>query len=355
MLTPYRRHRADCKHRSRRYKGCSCPIWIQGVLDGAPVRRSLDLTNWEAAHRRIQELEIHGDGNVFTVSEAAERFLKDREAMQLGTAMMSKYKNVVAELKEKFGNTSLRAITPDDVRKLRESWKLAPITLQKRLEMVRKFFAFCVDSDWIPKNPAKSVKAPVVKHVPTLPFSDEEMEKIIWACESIREAHPKMPADAPKKLKALVLLMRHSGVRISDAVMFKDSLLKYGKLFLYQAKTGEPVWVPLPKNALEAIADCREEGREYYFYLQIGTVKTAITDWQWRLRKVYDMAGLPDGHSHRLRDTFAVALLEKGVPIETVSTLLGHTSIKTTEKHYAPWVKKRQTALEDAVKLSWAS
>jgi integrase len=30
--------------------------------------------------------------------------------------------------------------------------------------------------------------------------------------------------------------------------------------------------------------------------------------------------------------------------------LLGHTSIKTTEKHYAPWVKSRQTAL----KLAWS-
>jgi integrase/recombinase XerD len=32
-----------------------------------------------------------------------------------------------------------------------------------------------------------------------------------------------------------------------------------------------------------------------------------------------------------------------------VSILLGHTSIKTTEKHYAPWVRSRQVALEAAV------
>jgi integrase/recombinase XerD len=64
------------------------------------------------------------------------------------------------------------------------------------------------------------------------------------------------------------------------------------------------------------------------------------------------MAGIRDGHSHRLRDTFAVNLLVKGVRIETVLVLLGHKSIKTTEKHYAPWVKSRQDALEDAVKLA---
>jgi integrase/recombinase XerD len=44
--------------------------------------------------------------------------------------------------------------------------------------------------------------------------------------------------------------------------------------------------------------------------------------------------------SHRLRDTFAVDLLGKGVPLEEVSKLLGHESIKTTEQHYAKWNEK---------------
>jgi integrase/recombinase XerD len=40
-------------------------------------------------------------------------------------------------------------------------------------------------------------------------------------------------------------------------------------------------------------------------------------------------------------------------PLEIMSKLLRHTSIKTTEKHYAPWVQARQTALEAAVKATW--
>jgi DNA-binding transcriptional MerR regulator len=50
--------------------------------------------------------------------------------------------------------------------------------------------------------------------------------------------------------------------------------------------------------------------------------------------------------SHRLRDTFAVDLLEKGVPLEEVSKLLAHESIRTTERHYAKWVKERQDRLD---------
>jgi site-specific recombinase XerD len=48
------------------------------------------------------------------------------------------------------------------------------------------------------------------------------------------------------------------------------------------------------------------------------------------------IAGIKDGYSTVFRDTFAVALLEKKVDLKTVSVLSGHTSIKATEKHYAP-------------------
>ena len=75
------------------------------------------------------------------------------------------------------------------------------------------------------------------------PFTDEEMEKILWAADTIREVHPQVPPATVKKLKALILLMRYSGIRISDAVMFRRGSLKDGKLFLRQEKTKRPVLV----------------------------------------------------------------------------------------------------------------
>jgi hypothetical protein len=48
-----------------------------------------------------------------------------------------------------------------------------------------------------------------------------------------------------------------------------------------------------------------------------------------------------------------VELLLAGVPIERVSILLGHQSVRVTERHYNPWVRSRQEQLEADVARAW--
>jgi site-specific recombinase XerD len=80
-----------------------------------------------------------------------------------------------------------------------------------------------------------------------------------------------------------------------------------------------------------------------------------VKSWDRVFQKVFRTAKPPikNGHPHRFRDTFAISLLVKGVSIEVVSKLLGHASIKVTERHCAPWVKARQDLLEAEVRRIW--
>jgi integrase/recombinase XerD len=351
MLTLYRRHRANCKSNARRAK-CFCPIWVQGVLRDEPVRKSLSVTNWEAANKMIQGWEIHGMDLSVSVPDALDRWIADCEARNLSSETLRKYKRLKGSLTTRWP-VSLRSVSVDDVRKLRESWTHSPGTQAKMLELLRAFFSFCEASGWVEKNPAKGVKAPQARQVPTLPYSEAEWRDILTALDVYASIHVQSPARIQRQLKALVLLMRFSGLRISDAVGLERSRIdSSGNLFIYQAKTGQPVSVPLPKVVLDALADVQEEGR-FFFWNREGTLKTVTTDWSSKMRKVFLIAGLPSGHSHRLRDTFSVSLLSKGVPLQTVSILLGHKSVKTTERHYAPFVKASQDALEAAVKATW--
>lgn len=356
MLTLYRRHRAGCKHTSRRYKSCSCPIWAQGVLRGEPVRKSLDLTNWEAASRLIIEWEIKGSSDkAILVKDATQRFLDDCEARKLKPLTIKKYKVIKRVIDKEFGELPVSKISVDDLRKFRESWKLSGNGARKRIEHIRGFFSFCVAAGWLEKNPAKVIKPPKIEREPTLPFTEEEWKKILWAIDSYREIHPLTPEGTQRKLKALVLLMRYSGLRISDAVALrKDRIDGSGRVFIRQEKTGNPVMVPLPKTVLDAL-EVADDGDGCYFWSGVGKLNTSLTKWHERLKKLAVIAGVRNhrGFAHRLRDSFSVELLSKGVSLETVSRLLGHASIKTTEMYYAPFVKSIQDALEAAVKATW--
>jgi Phage integrase family len=88
-----------------------------------------------------------------------------------------------------------------------------------------------------------------------------------------------------------------------------------------------------------------------------GKIESIVRSWQARLKKVFDLAKVykagGNAISHRFRDTFAVELLLAGVPIERVSILLGHQSVRVTEEHYNPWVSSRQEQLEADVASAW--
>jgi integrase/recombinase XerD len=152
----------------------------------------------------------------------------------------------------------------------------------------------------------------------------------------------------------MLLVLRYTGMRIRDAVQLDESKVQPGKIFLYQQKTGEPVYVPIPKflnDTLEVLPGRTSD--RYFFWSGEGNPRSAVGDWQRSFRKLFALAKVGDAHPHRLRDTFAVELLLKDVPMEDVSILLGHSSIKTTERSYAPWVRARQERLEQHVRTAW--
>lgn len=81
---------------------------------------------------------------------------------------------------------------------------------------------------------------------------------------------------------------------------------------------------------------------KYFFWSGEGKPQSATSNWGQRyITPVFKTAGIEsDGNmvSLRLRETFAVHLLERGVPMEELSRLLGHKSIRITERHYAKWL-----------------
>ena len=111
--------------------------------------------------------------------------------------------------------------------------------------------------------------------------------------------------------------------------------------------------MPLPPAVVEALGKLQGDG-EYFFSSGRAKPQTARANWSRYLDTLFELAKVRAAHSHRFRDTFAVSLLENGVSIENVSVLLGHSSVRITERHYKPWVKTLQKKLEDEVRKAWS-
>jgi integrase/recombinase XerD len=206
----------------------------------------------------------------------------------------------------------------------------SPITRSKKLERMRAFFKDAAKRAGIEENPALLLAPPKVKPKPTLPFSRAEMSRIVDAIKRYPDKSGRVGQLNSARLHAFVLTLRYSGLRIGEVTRLHVAHLDGHRIFLYTQKSGAPVY-------------CVGESKPH----------TAVGTWQRTLRKPFKLAGIVGGHAHRFRDTYSVELLLSGAPIEDVSILLGHSNIKTTLDHYAPWNRDRQLRLESQLNRAW--
>ncbi|MDE0373999.1 MAG: site-specific integrase [Rhodospirillales bacterium] len=270
------------------------------------------------------------------LSEAFRIYLHEVQARKRSHSTFRNYDylfRVWTRYANKHGLTDLDSFTKDEIRRWRDSWTTSTSTTKLRLTLLRTFFRFAVKEGWIDHFPMSNVLNPKVISKPTLPFNLDEVRSLVVAAEDrIQE-------------KALILLMRYAGLSIQDAVTCSCDHISGETLILRRAKTNELVTVHLPDPVIEALRSITLNGSPYFFWSGESKPITATKFWRRRLNAVARKAGVANFHPHRLRHTFAVELLMKHVPIEDVSTLLGHSSISTTERHYAAWNKARRDRL----------
>jgi site-specific recombinase XerD len=330
---------------------CKCPIWVYGIdNDGKQVRESLKLRDWNRAQERVRRWDVEGrepkKASRVTIQEWRDKFLQNTESEHLSSETVRKYKRLFKQLESFTHSKGIGFVNELDLPMLdefRATWKDAALSASKKLERMRGIFKFALSREWIGKNPALHLKSPKVKQNPTLPFKTEEMVRILKVVQS------------DSRLRAFILTMRFSGLRISDTVGLACESLSGSKLHLYQAKTGESVSILLPDFVADALRKVEHSNPKYFFWSGRSKLTSTVGGWHRHLAGVFTAAKITDGHSHRFRDTFAVALLTEGTSLENVSTLLGHQNLKITQRHYAPWVKSRQDALDKDVEKANAS
>jgi len=201
--------------------------------------------------------------------------------------------------------------------------------------------------EWIKSSPVKSFKPPKTSEQEVVPFTEDEVKKVLKACDDFEGTNRK-------SLKALTHLMLASGLRIGDAVMISKKTITKDRqghsLALRTEKTGATVTCPLQDDVAREVLAI-DKG-DYPFWTGKSNAEDCAAHWRKSFSKLFKQAGVP-GHSHQFRHTFAKRLLIAGVPLGTVAILLGHRKVAITEKHYSRWITERQAVVDAAVRGSW--
>ena len=342
-------------------------------------RKALNTASWTRAQDIVREKEARGawdnpeDNRHTLVVDAVNSFLQVVMPKNSGKAKSTTRKIRVLflgsnpEWRTKSGRTTsqgllefcrdhgytvLSQLTLPVLTKYAAEWKCGPQQRSKHIQLLRRFFRFAVSSGWCEKNPALGLEHAKVKGTrvqPTLPFDGATLPEPGPEWNAILEQVRPHP-----KLLAMTLLMRYAGLRISDAACFHLSqILPDGSIFLYTHKTGEPVIVPIHPELDAALKHITPNSAGYYFWSGESEVTKATDNWRRRFAEAFKRVGIEGGHPHRFRDTFAVDLLVRGVPIDQVSALLGHSAVKITEQHYLAFVAARRKQIADAVRKAW--
>lgn len=214
---------------------------------------------------------------------------------------------------------------------LREKNGISMVTLQGRMRYLNSFWTFLEREGLAEENPVSRIESLRIESTIKQAFSAQDLEAMRLACDQERD-------------RALIEFLYATGVRVSelcslnvgDIDLYKQEFKVMGKgrkernlyvtdsacfhLFRYlkwRCQKEECTWEELAERPLFASMKGRHE-------------RMTPAGVQYLLKQIGKKAGVGNVHPHRFRRTFATDLLARGMRIEEVMVLMGHTKIETT-------------------------
>jgi site-specific recombinase XerD len=276
---------------------------MNGTHNGEPIDQSLGTRLMQEALRQIAQLENPHATQLKPVEEAIAAYKQHIAGLEPAT--QRKYANTLQRFLAYLEKASLRYmadITVEDVDGYRATRMLAPTTSGKELEILRLFFSFAVERKWIEDNPANKIKPPRnIKPAEVIPYEPNEITRMLAACDVVGHSEYER-----RRARAMLLVLRYIGLRISDVATLRRDRIQNGRIFLHTKKTGGMVFLPVPKpleDALTALPPPRGAGEHprCYFWNEVSS-RGVVVHGAWRtLSAVFKYSGVKGAHPHRFR------------------------------------------------------
>jgi len=223
---------------------------------------------------------------------------------------------------------------------LKTNRKFSQATINKVLQRLKKMFSFAMEKNEINQNPFNGYRFNLLKKE-VVYLSTEELK----ALESSKPIQPRLII-----VRDLFIFCCYTGLAYNEMANLKHSNIEKGfdgKLWisLTREKTNKSVSIPILPKANTIL-------NRYSTDSNLVFPKLSNQKFNSYLKEIADIVGIEKNLTHHIaRKTFAsTVLLYNDVPIEIVSELLGHSSIKVTQESYAKLSNKKVS--ETMIRLS---
>ena len=187
------------------------------------------------------------------------------------------------------------------------------------------------DEEILPKNPIKSLKPIKVPKEIEDPFSDVDIDALRSACRKVKE-------------RALVEFLLSSGVRVEEASKMKIANIDFGELTVHVVcgKGGKDRITYITSVAARYLREYLHERpcECEMLFSNHSHDKISPGGIQYILRKLGERANVSNVHPHRFRRTLATNLANRGMDIQDIQRILGHSDISTTMRYVKVTDKK---------------
>lgn len=223
-------------------------------------------------------------------------------------------------------NKGIKHITTDDLRDYLTNHQAernsSRVTIDNIRRILSSFFSWLEDEDYIVKSPVRRIHKVKTGTNIKETYSDEALELMRDKCTELRDlAMIDMLASTGMRVGEMVLLNRE------DINFAERECVVFGKgdkerIVYFDART---------KIHLQNYLNSRTDYNSALFVsLKSPYDRLQISGVEVRLREFGKKLNIPKVHPHKFRRTLATMAIDKGMPIEQLQKLLGHSRIDTT-------------------------
>ncbi len=276
--------------------------------------------------RRLQEPEeqkepAHND-------EYLEMFINAKKIEGCSLRTLNYYRSSVRHMLSMI-KTPVRKITTEQLREYLAAYQQINNCGKSTVDNIRRnissFFSWLEEEDHILKSPMRRIHKIKTKTKVKETISDEDIERLRDHCEEIRDL-------------AIIDLLYSTGIRVGELVNLDINDINFEERECIVYGKGEKerrVYFDAKAklHLQEYIASRTDSNPALFVTLDSPYDRLKISGVEIRLRSLGRKLNLTKIHPHKFRRTMATRAIDKGMPIEQVQKLLGHSQIDTTMQY----------------------